>query len=257
LNPTPEVGPPRLQARRGLLGRIERFEKSLQNNPATRALGAFHEQALRIVTSPVAKRALDLEREPPAVRDRYGRNPYGDCFLLSRRLVEAGVRLVSFNWIYFAKNGRTLNLWDNHGGTAEFGGVTGYAMLKADYGIPPLDRGLAALLQDLKDRGLLDETMILVMGEFGRTPKINKSSGRDHWGASQSVVMAGGGIRGGQVYGATDKQAAFVKDKPVRPEDLLATVYHGFGLSADHEVHDKEGRPHRISDGKPLMGLFS
>jgi hypothetical protein len=256
LAPPAGVGPSRLRARQGLLQRLEARERALQNHPATRALGTFHEQALRVVASPAAKRAFDLEREPPWVRDRYGRNPYGDCFLLSRRLIEAGVRLVTMNWVYVARNGRVLNVWDNHGNTPDLDRLTGYAMLKADYCIPPLDRGLSALLEDLKERGLLDETLVVAMGEMGRTPKINKDAGRDHWGACQSVLLTGGGVRGGQVYGASDKHAAYVKDNPVRPEDLLATVYHAFGLAPQREVHDKEGRPHRISDGRPVTALF-
>jgi hypothetical protein len=256
LTPPADVGPARLRRRQGLLRRIEALDRAMQKQPATRALDGYHEQALRIVSSPTAKRAFDVEREHVSVRERYGRNPYGDCFLLARRLVEAGVRLVTFTWLYVTKTGQTLNVWDNHGGTPGLGGVTGYAMLKADYCIPPLDRGLSALLADLKERGLLDETLVVVMGEMGRTPKVNATAGRDHWGSAQSVLLAGGGVRGGQVYGATDKQAAYVKDNPVRPEDLLATVYHAFGLGPEREVHNREGQPLRISEGKPVTALF-
>jgi arylsulfatase A-like enzyme len=148
------------------------------------------------------------------------------------------------------------NVWDNHGGTGALGGVSGYEMLKAHYCIPPLDRGLSALLADLDDRGLLDETLVVAMGEMGRTPRINKTAGRDHWGAAQSVLLAGGGVRGGQVYGATDQQAAYVKDNPVRPEDLLATVYHALGIDPDSEIPDREGRPVRITEGRPVTALF-
>ncbi len=252
-----DVAPARLAARQGLLQHIERTEKVLQNHPATSGLGAFHEQALRIVASPVAKRAFDIGREPIAVRERYGRNQYGDAFLLCRRLVEAGVRLVTFTWLYVMANGRVSNVWDNHGGIGGLpNGATGYGMLKADYCIPPLDRGLSALLADLHDRGLLDETLVVACGEMGRTPRINANQGRDHWGAAQSVLLAGGGIRGGQVHGATDRHAAFVKDNPVRPEDLLATVYHAMGIDPESEIHDREGRPHRASDGKAVTALF-
>jgi hypothetical protein len=246
-----------LAARQSLLKRIDLAEKSLQNHPSTSGLTAFHEQALRIVASPVAKRAFDISLEPAAVRDRYGRNQYGDAFLLCRRLVESGVRLVTFTWLYVMSNGRVSNVWDNHGGIGGLpNGQTGYGMLKADYCIPPLDRGLSALLEDLNDRGLLDETLVVAYGEMGRTPKINANQGRDHWGSAQSALLAGGGIRGGQVYGSTDKHAAFVKDNPVRPEDLLATVYHGLGIDPASEIHDRERRPHRVSDGKPVLALF-
>src|SRR5262249_6046505 len=152
------------------------------------------------------------------------------------RLVEAGVSLVSVVWMYFMPNGRIANVWDNHGGTAGLGSITGYAMLKEKYCIPPLDRALSALLEDLQLRGLLDETLVTVVGEFGRTPKINATQGRDHWGFAQSALLAGGGIRGGQVYGATDKQAAYVKDNPVSPEDLLATIYHAMGVPLQSEI---------------------
>src|SRR5260370_30136213 len=117
--------------------------------------------------------------------------------------------------------------------------------------ITQLDRGLSTLLDELDQRGLLDETLVAVAGEFGRTPKINRDAGRDHWGKCQTALFAGGGIRGGQVYGASDKQAAYVKDRPVEPEDFLATIYHALGISPDSEIHDRAGRPYRISQGSP------
>jgi hypothetical protein len=252
LTPPAEVDAGRLQGRRGLLEQLEAHDRALQKAKTTEGLTGFYDQALRLVMSPQARGAFRIDTEPPAVVDRYGRNPYGECFLLSRRLVEAGVRLVTFNWVHTAKNGRTLNVWDNHGGTGDLGGLSGYDMLKADYCIPPLDRGLSALLDDLSLRGLLEETLVVVMGEFGRTPKINKTAGRDHWGACQSVLLAGGGIRGGQVHGATDRSAAYVKDSPVRPEDLLATIYWALGIAPDSEIHDRENRPHRLVEGQPL-----
>jgi len=255
-SPPSDVGPDRLAARSGLLARIEASERRLQTKDAASGLSAFHEQAMRLATSPVAKKAFDLGTESAALRDRYGRNQYGDSFLLCRRLVEAGVRLVTMTWHYATPSGRILNVWDNHGGTADLGSVTGYAMLDAPYCIPPLDRGFSALLEDLDARGLLDETMVVALGEMGRTPRINKNAGRDHWGAAQSVLLAGGGIRGGQVYGSTDKQAAYVKDDPVRPEDLLATMYHGLGIDVESEIHDREGRPVKITEGKPVARLF-
>jgi hypothetical protein len=257
LTPASDVGIDRLSVRRSLLERLEASERVLQNNGAAGALGGFQEQALRIIASPRTKRAFDVSREPAALRDRYGRNPYGECFLLARRLVEAGVRLVTITWLYVTPSGRISNVWDNHGGIGDLpGGATGYGMLKADYCIPSLDLGLTALLEDLDDRGMLDETLVIAFGEMGRTPKINTAQGRDHWGAAQSVLLAGGGVRGGQVYGATDKQAAFVKDNPVRPEDLLATVYHALGIPPDSEIHDRENRPYAISEGRAVTALF-
>jgi hypothetical protein len=246
----------RLFARRGLLNVIEDQDRFLQRSRATEGLGGFYEQAFRMVSSPAAKRAFNLDLEPPAARDRYGRNEYGESFLLARRLVEAGVRLVSIIWMYFMPNGRIANVWDNHGGTGGLGSITGYAMLKEKYCIPPLDQAYSALLADLAQRGLLDETLVVTVGEFGRTPKINPTQGRDHWGPCQSALLAGGGIRGGQVYGASDKIAAYVKDNPVSPEDLLATIYHAMGLSPESEIRDRDGRPYRLCEGQPITSLF-
>jgi hypothetical protein len=240
-----------------LLNVLESADRNLQRKGASEGLGGYYEQAFRMLTAPAARRAFNLDLEPPALRDRYGRNEYGESFLLARRLVEAGVSLVSVIWMYIMPNGGVSNVWDNHGGTAGLGGITGYAMLKEKYCIPPLDRGLSALLGDLHDRGLLDETLVAVVGEFGRTPRINKQMGRDHWGACQTALLAGGGIRGGQVYGATDAHAAYVKDRPVSPEDFLATIFHAFGLSPESEIRDRAGRPYRACEGSPLTALFT
>jgi hypothetical protein len=251
----PDLGETRLQMRRGLLKLLEDQDRVTQTR-GTRELDEFRDLALRMVTAPQVRRAFDLEREPPRLRDRYGRNEYGESFLLARRLVEAGVKVVSVTWMFVTPSGAVANVWDNHGGTGALGGISGYAMLKEKYCIPPLDLGLSALLEDLHDRGMLERTLVAVAGEFGRTPKINPQQGRDHWGAAQSALLAGGGIRGGQVHGSTDKQAAYVKENPVSPEDFLATIHHALGLSPDMEIHDREGRPHRLVDGRAAMGLF-
>ena len=170
------------------------------------------------------------------------------------RLVESGVRLVTFTWYYVApKDGNVLNVWDNHGGTGSIGGITGYQMLKENYCLPSLDQGFSALMEDLSERGMLDDTLVAMYGEFGRTPKINPNKGRDHWGACQSVVLAGGGIRGGQVYGSSDEHGAYPKTKPVSVEDLHATMFHSLGLSSELEIHDNENRPYRISEGQPIL----
>ncbi len=251
-----EIDSTRLAARFGLLRLVEQQQRALDRAPATMALDESRELALRMLASPQAKRAFDLELEDPRMRDRYGRNEYGESFLLARRLVESGVRLVTIVWYYIAKDGNVLNVWDNHGGTPSLKNVTGYEMLKADYCLPPLDLAYSALLEDLSDRGMLDETLVSMYGEFGRTPQINKTGGRDHWGPCQSAVLAGGGVRGGTVYGASDAHAAYPKNKPVLPEDLLATMYHSLGLSPETEIRDQQGRPHRISDGQPVTELF-
>jgi hypothetical protein len=252
-----DVDTARLLARRGLLRHVEDEERGLQKARATEGLTGFHEQALRMVTSPSAKKAFTIAREPPSVRDAYGRNEYGESLLLARRLIEAGVRFVTVTWMYIFPGGRVSNVWDNHAGYGIHGAKTGYDLLRSPVCIPPLDRALSALLEDLTQRGMLGETLVAAAGEFGRTPKINGDSGRDHWGACQSALLAGGGIRGGQVYGASDRQAAFVKDNPVSPPDFLATIYHALGLSPDAEVRDRDGRPYRIREGKPVTALFA
>ncbi len=248
----------RMQSRYGLLKVLDDHDRRTQQNSAAVAgLDRFREQAFRMLLSPEAKGAFDLNRESDAIRDLYGRNEYGESFLLARRLVEAGVKLVTVVWYYISpKDGNVLNVWDNHGGTGSIGGITGYEMLKAPYCLPSLDRAYSALLEDLQQRGLLDETLLVMLGEFGRTPQINKMAGRDHWGPCQSVVLAGGGIKGGQVYGASDKIAAWPTKNPVSPEDVIATTYSAMGLSPHSMIHDQQNRPHRICEGTPLTALF-
>jgi hypothetical protein len=172
--------------------------------------------------------------------------------LLARRLVEAGVRLVSITWMYIFPTGRVSNVWDNHAGYGIHGARTGFELLTSPVCIPPLDQGLSALIEDLTTRGLLDETLIAAAGEFGRTPLINKDGGRDHWGACQSALLAGGGVRGGQVYGSTDSRAAYVRERPVRPEDFLATIYDALGVPIDAEIRDRQQRPYPICTGTPI-----
>jgi uncharacterized protein (DUF1501 family) len=147
-------------------------------------------------------------------------------------------------------------VWDNHGGTGSLGGITGYEMLKREYCLPPLDLAYSALLEDLAQRGLLDETLVVMLGEFGRTPQINKAGGRDHWGPCQSIVLAGGGVKGGMVYGASDRIAAYPTRDPVSPEDLIATVYDTMGLPAETLIRDELGRPQRISEGEVVAGVL-
>ena len=251
----------RLNGRKGLLGVLEETDRKLQRQGDRKTFAGIdsaREQAYRMLLSGDAKGAFDIGLESDQMRDRYGRNEYGEGFLLARRLVEAGVRLVTLVWYYVApKDGNVLNVWDNHGGTGSINGITGEQMLKEYYCLPSLDQGFSALLEDLSDRGQLDETLVAMMGEFGRTPKINPAAGRDHWGACQSVVLAGGGIRGGQVYGASDRQAAYPTQNLVTPEDYIATIHHALGISPDLELHDQLNRPHRVCDGRPLLSLFT
>jgi hypothetical protein len=213
-----------------------------------------------MLESDACRRAFDLAREDPRLRERYGRNEYGQSFLLARRLVESGVRLVNVFWTYFDENGCQFNLWDNHGVTTDVCGVggarTGLDMIKHPYCTPSFDRAFSALLEDLESRGLLDETLVAVAGDFGRTPKINATAGRDHWASCYTQLLAGGGIRGGTVYGASDKNAAYVKDRPISPGDFHATILHAFGLAPDATILDPLARPNRISEGTPIEALF-
>lgn len=249
-----EIQETRLLARRGLLNVIEDADRRYQSLRIARGIDSYREQAFGMLSSPLAKRAFNLDLEDPRTRDRYGRNEYGESILLARRLVESGVRLVTISWMYIQKNGNVANVWDNHG---PFEGLTGTQMLKAHYCLPSLDQGFAALMEDMQARGLLDETLVAMWGEFGRTPKLNANQGRDHWGACQSAVLAGGGIRGGRIYGASDKDAAYPTSNPVSPEDMLATIYHALGLPMDGQLHDPLGRPHQLVDGRPLTELFA
>jgi hypothetical protein len=251
----------RIQSRVGLLKILEQTDRRLQaqgDRGAVAGLESAREQAYRMLLAPEAKGAFDVSRESDRTRDRYGRNEYGQAFLLARRLVDAGVRLVTLVWYYIApKDGNVLNVWDNHGGTGSINGITGYQMLKEYYCLPSLDQGYSALIEDLSQRGMLNETLVAMMGEFGRTPKINPQAGRDHWGPCQSVVLAGGGIRGGQVYGASDRQAAYPTQNAVSPEDFIATIHHALGIPPGAEIRDQLHRPHRVCDGNPLVNLFA
>lgn len=260
LPPSLDVG--RLQARHGLLRLIEDADRVGQATQFARAgarsgLDRFREQAFALLTSPDAKRAFDINHEPDSIRDAYGRNEYGEAILTARRLIEAGTKLVTMVWYYICPDGNVANVWDNHGGTGSLGGITGYEMLKREYCLPPLDLAYSALLDDLSQRGLLDETLVVMLGEFGRTPKINPQQGRDHWGPCQSIVLAGGGIRGGQVYGASDEIAAYPTANPVTPEDLTATVYQAFGLAPETHIYDAQNRPHHLSEGRVVHELFA
>lgn len=231
----------RLSSRHELLKSLDGQRAALDN---ASSMSGKQERALGLLASPEVRQAFDLSREPAAVRDRYGRNIHGQCVLLARRLVEHGVPLVSVNW---HNDGKTF--WDTHGDN--------FNRLKKDL-IPPADRALAALLGDLQERGLLDETIVAWVGEFGRKPQIStKNSGREHWPYCYNGLLAGGGIAGGAVYGASDKIAAYPSEHPVSPQDYAATLLHALGVSADTVLHDRSGRPHHVYGGKPIEALFA
>jgi hypothetical protein len=256
LQPAEGVDDARFDTRRTLQGQLG---QAVASAAATR-LGDFYDQAYTLLAGAATRRVFDLEQEPPAVRDRYGRNEYGQSFLMARRLVEAGVRFVNVFWTFFDAKGCQFNLWDNHGVASDVCGIdgqlTGIQQLTHQYCTPSFDRAFSALLEDLDQRGLLAETLVAVAGEFGRTPKINATSGRDHWAHCYTQLLAGGGVRGGAVYGSSDAHGAYVKDHPVTPNDFAATILHAFGVSPEAALSDATGRPVRISTGTPVTALF-
>jgi hypothetical protein len=215
--------------------------RQLETTRPVREFHTYHEQAFELLTSATTREAFELTAERPELRDRYGRTAFGQALLLARRLVERGVSLVTVNWA------RDDAFWDTHSDN--------FQRLK-DSLLPPFDLGFSALLDDLEQRGLLEETLVVCLGEFGRTPKINAQAGRDHWAACNSVVFAGGGICGGQILGASDEQAAYPTTAPVSPADLSATIYHALGIDIRSQVRDQFDRPLILSDGHPLVELF-
>jgi uncharacterized protein (DUF1501 family) len=201
-----------------------------------------------LITSQQVREAFDIRREPDALRDRYGRHLFGQAALMGRRMVEAGVRFVTVLW-----DGPGVYSWDSHEALTP--------SLK-DHLLPGLDQGLSALLEDLEDRGLLDETLVVCVGEMGRTPKFQnrgKADGRDHWSFCFPCLLAGAGVRGGIAYGRSDKDAAWPLDHPVSPEDLASTIFDALGIDPHaYLLMDKQGRPLTLVDGgRPLQELFA
>lgn len=241
---TPDsLGVERLTDRQRLLRSVDRFQTSgEQQLRFAKTQDAFTAKAFDILTSQKAKRAFDLEQEPQQTRDAYGRNRVGQGLLLARRLIEAGVRFVTVK-------GYVRYGWDHHPEV--------FPRLRTE--VPPYDQGYAALLNDLDDRGLLDNTLVITAGEFGRTPRLNtdaRGPGRDHWSRAFSLTIGGGGIRTGMVLGATDKHAAEIVDRPVSVEDYAATVYHALGMDPRKVYHTLDGRPtESLPAGKVIAEL--
>lgn len=239
----------RVLNRNHLRGALDRHGDQVGKLPSASARDSYYDLAFRMMQSPRARRAFDLAAESPRLRDRYGLNHFGQSCLLARRMVEAGVPLTTVYWT--AQSTPSLSsphVWDTH--------HDNFNRLKNNL-LPPFDRGMTALLDDLAERGLLDETLVVWLGDFGRTPRINKDAGRDHWGFCQSVVLAGAGIRGGTVYGSSDRIAAYAAESPVTPDDLAATIFQSLGIRLDHEMIDTQGRPLQLCNGTPIEGLFA
>lgn len=236
----PEVTASRMGRRREYLAQLERFQQGVDHAAPS---DPQFEQAYRLVTSPEAKAAFDLTQEPSKVRALYGPRTLGQSCLLARRLVERGVPFVTVQ-----NTG-----WDTHEGLV-LRLKEGYAGAQVGVGlIPTFDLAFAALVRDLSERGLLDETLVIAMGEFGRTPKLNPAGGRDHWPRVFSVVLAGGGVPGGQVIGASDRVGESPADRPVTPTDLARTIYTLLGVDPDRELHTSDGRPVRINAGGEVI----
>ena len=240
----------RLSRRRSLLHAIEESSGHLQS-PSVQTFDSYKQRAIDLISSPRARRAFDLTDESVATRDRYGRHVFGQSALVARRLVEAGVRLVQVNFMRH-DNGKGGQGYDSHS-VPPSPPHLGWAETEL---LPPTDAAFSGLIQDLSDRGLLDETLVVMMGEFGRTPKFNNNGGRDHWPYCYSLVLAGGGIKSGFAYGASDKMAAFPTSNPVSPEDLLATIYQQLGIDPGGVLHDQQDRPHYLTTGRPVPALL-
>ncbi len=230
----------RLERRYAMLGDLDRYQQAVESNASNvQARDTFYEKAHGLITSPEAKRAFDVDQETDRVREAYGRNTFGQSCLLARRLVEAGVHFVTV----------TDGGWDTH--------QNNFKSLK-ERKLPVLDRAYAALLQDLHERGLLDETLVVWFGDFGRTPKVNPSAGRDHWSTAGCACMGGGGVKRGEVVGSTNALGEFVTDSPVTPQDLAATIYYALGVNLHTWYKAQDGRPiELVPEGKPVRQLVS
>lgn len=240
----------RLNQRRGLL---EQFDEQLRRQERAGTLVTFdrqQQQALDILTSSELKSAFDLNSEPTQLIDRYGRTLFGNSTLIARRLIERGVRFVNVTWDLFWDRAKVdYDAWDTH--------TNNFTILQQNK-LPGLDETYSALMEDLDARGLLDETLVVLMSEMGRTPQINARAGRDHWTFCYSVVLAGAGIRGGTIHGESDTHAAYVKDKPVSTSDLCATIFHCLGIEPHLRLPDMSGRPVEIAHGgQPIREILS
>jgi hypothetical protein len=239
-DPYPGVDGGRLSRRKEFLEAFDRFRTAAEAHGEQNADPDF-EQAWRLIASSEAKKAFDLAPEPATIRERYGPRTLGQSCLLARRLIQAGVPFVTV----------TDRGWDTHEALVNRlkEGYTGGVVGK----IPTLDLAYSALLADLDERGLLDETLVILMGEFGRTPKINTAGGRDHWPRVFSVLLAGGGVRGGQVVGSSDSRGESPRDRPVLPEDLARTIYTLLGIDPDHQLQTPDGRPVAVNRGTQVI----
>lgn len=240
-----DVSAARLDVRRTLFEQLDRRLTASHISAAPRAMDAFQERALNLLTSQATQNAFRIAQEPDAVREAYGRNVYGQSVLLARRLIEAGTRMVTISWAPDANA-----TWDTHG--------SNFKSLKSTL-LPQFDAACTSLIGDLAERGRLDRTLIAVLGDFGRTPKVNgNNGGRDHWNFCYSLMLVGGGMKPGLIYGASDKIGAFPANDPLVPGDIIATIYHALGIPHETILHDQLDRPHRlVPAGDVVHDLFA
>jgi hypothetical protein len=242
----PDMTVTRFDGRRSLLEQVDDHFEKTRRSPTIERLGKFQQRAFGMLTSSKTRDAFDLSREPEGVRNRYGRNLYGSSLLIARRLVEAGVPFISVHQEIFRHYGHAYDMHENN-----------FGMLR-NFNLPLLDQLVPALIEDLEARGLLDSTLVIVMGEMGRSPRVNGKAGRDHWPQCGFSLLTGGGVRAGMVHGTTDKQAAYPVDHPVSPADLVATIYHLMGIDPHFPVPDRVGRPTPIAHGgNPIKAVLA
>jgi len=237
----------RFDQRRSLFDLVSRHFDRVELTQPLERWNSLRQKTFDLLRSPDARRAFAIEEEADEIRERYGRNRFGQSVLLARRLVEAGVSLVQVNWTRWEDDQAVAPAWDTHAKNTE--------RLKQAL-MPPMDLAYSALLEDLHQRGMLDDTLVVWIGEFGRTPKLNSRGGRDHWGPVFSAALAGGGVQGGVVYGSSDSRGAYPASGRVEPQDITATIFHCLGYRPGTEIHDAFGRPMVISNGQPIQAVL-
>jgi hypothetical protein len=243
-----EISDHRMLGRRTLLDQVNQKLDLAERTGAKTGYSRLTEQAFDVLNSSQSRQAFDLDRESAEMRDRYGRTQFGQSVLLGRRLVEAGVSLVQVNWYRGPDEPSDAPCWDSHAREGQ--------RLKTVLA-PPADQAMSALIEDLERRGLLDDTLVVCMAEFGRSPRLNGAAGRDHWGHVYSVALAGAGIRGGVVHGSSDPIGAYPASGRVQPQDLTATIFHCLGLDPHSEINDTLGRPIPISRGDVIQQILA
>ena len=250
LLPPKEIGEARLERRKKLREVVDETVKDFEASEAAKLMDSNFDSAFKLMTSKAARDAFDLTKEPQAVRERYGMTRFGQCCLLARRLVEAGVRFVTINTFITVFDEIT---WDVHG-SKPFTSIAGMKEIVC----PMYDQGYSALIEDLDKRGMLPKTMVCNLAEFGRTPRINPAGGRDHWPQCWSIYFAGGGVQGGRVVGRSDDKGAYPVERPVSPSEVVATIYHSLGVDMHTELPGPQGRPFQVADPgtQPVRELF-